>query len=126
MTPEIEAQLKAEIASLKELLVERDRRYEERFIASTQALRLQAAEYGRRLDALNGEAERLRQMQATYLPREIYETSQTEVIKKVDELRQGRNVTEGKSQGISAVWLVIVVLIGFAISIAALIQGAVK
>ena len=36
------------------------------------ALRLQAKEYERRLDGLNGEADRLKAMQATYVPADIY------------------------------------------------------
>ena len=39
------------------------------------ALDLNSKEISRRLDILNGEADRLRIMQATYVPREIYEAS---------------------------------------------------
>jgi hypothetical protein len=41
---------------------------------SDKALKIGAAEYERRLELLNGEAERLRKMQETYLPRELFET----------------------------------------------------
>jgi hypothetical protein len=38
-----------------------------------RALALQTDEFKRRLTELNGEAERLRKMQATYLPREVFD-----------------------------------------------------
>lgn len=40
-----------------------------------ESLRLQAKEYRRRLSELNGEAGRLRNMQTTYIPREVFENS---------------------------------------------------
>ena len=43
------------------------------------AVKLQAAEYHRRLDDLNHEAERLKSMQGTYLPRELYESRHREI-----------------------------------------------
>lgn len=50
------------------------------------ALKLQAKETERRLDNLNGEAERLRNIQATYLPREVYEANQKELNSKLESL----------------------------------------
>ena len=41
---------------------------------SSEALHLQAGEYNRRLEILNGEAERLHRMQLSYVSRETYET----------------------------------------------------
>ena len=49
-----------------------------------QSLRLQAREYKRRLQDLNGEAQRLRDMQATYIPREVYENSLQSVLEKTE------------------------------------------
>jgi len=57
---------------------------EERLEGAKEALSLQALEYQRRLDALNGEAERLRQMQSTYLPRESYEIAHRELVNKIE------------------------------------------
>jgi hypothetical protein len=55
---------------------------------------LEAKEIARRLDILNGEADRLRQMQATYLPRELYDTQCSEFRREIDELRLFRaNIT---------------------------------
>jgi hypothetical protein len=61
-------------------------RLEERLVSAHDALRLQALEYSRRLDALNGEAERLREMQETYLPRESYEYAHRELNAKIEAL----------------------------------------
>ena len=60
------AVLRAELKALRE-------QTDLRFAAGEKALQLQAAEYDRRLAALNGEAERLRQMQVSFVPREVYE-----------------------------------------------------
>lgn len=49
-----------------------------------EALRLQAKEYKRRLSDLNGEAERLRNIQATYIPREVFENSLKTVSDKTE------------------------------------------
>lgn len=48
------------------------------------SLKLQAKEYKRRLDDLNGEAGRLRAMQSTYIPREVYENSLKSVLDKTE------------------------------------------
>ena len=48
---------------------------EEKFLWAEKALTLQAEEYERRLNALNGEAGRLREMQSTYIPREVFDRS---------------------------------------------------
>ena len=58
-----------------------------KFEENEKALKIQAQEYERRLEALNGEAERLRQMQTTYLPRELYSIEHKELVKKIDNLQ---------------------------------------
>ena len=47
--------------------------------ASDMALNLNSSEIARRLEFLNGEAERLRQIQATYLPRELFEANNKDI-----------------------------------------------
>jgi len=49
-----------------------------------KALTLQAKEYERRLADLNHEAQRLRTMQETYVPREVYEVHIKEINQKID------------------------------------------
>lgn len=48
-------------------------RLEERILASDKALTVATNELHRRLEMLNGEAARLREMQASYIPRETYD-----------------------------------------------------
>jgi hypothetical protein len=48
-------------------------RLEERIRAAADALNVAQSELHRRLEMLNGEAARLREMQATYIPRETYD-----------------------------------------------------
>lgn len=63
--------------SLREFIEEKIAADRERnnilFTERMRALEIQAREYERRLDALNGEAGRIRDIQATYVPRETYE-----------------------------------------------------
>jgi hypothetical protein len=61
---------------------------EERLEGSKDALRLQAAEYERRLDMLNGEAERLRQMQTTYVEKSVYEIAHKYLTEKIDAIQK--------------------------------------
>jgi hypothetical protein len=61
---------------------------EERIAAGKEALILQAQEYQRRLDILNGEAERLKNMQETYLPRETYEANHKYLEEKMNTLQK--------------------------------------
>jgi len=51
-----------------------------------RALQLQAKEYERRLEALNGEAGRLREMQNTYIPREVFDRSMQQQNEKFDRV----------------------------------------
>jgi hypothetical protein len=83
LTPEALRILEQEIMHTRELLRTEQqaaaRLIDERFSANRIAHDLQAGEYARRLEILNGEAERLRSIQATYLPREVAEARFTEL-----------------------------------------------
>jgi|SRR5580692_2498289 hypothetical protein len=63
-----------------------------------QARKLQAKEYKRRLKILNGEAERLRGIQATYVPREVYGKDMQDLLDKIQILTDYKNGQQGKSQ----------------------------
>jgi hypothetical protein len=51
--------------------------------ATEKALRLQAKEYERRLEILNHEAIQLRDMQAKYVPREVFDSKHYELEQKI-------------------------------------------
>jgi len=74
-----------------------------RLDAQEKALMLQAAEYERRLKYLNGEAERLRQMQATYVPREVYDRVDEQRCEDIKALESYRDTQLGKQAALSAV-----------------------
>lgn len=79
---------------------------EERFRARDEALHLQAKEYERRLDALNGEAERLRQIQASYIPREVFDRTIQDMRANIEILVSAKLKAEGKGQWVQIVpWL---------------------
>ncbi len=63
-------------------------RLQEQLQGAKDALALQAREYERRLDILNNEADRLRDIQATYLPRELYEAGHRELTTKIESLQK--------------------------------------
>ena len=77
---------------------------EERLHATREATVLQAKEYERRLDALNGEAERLKHMQATYLPREVFDARQRELNLKIDVLTRLVYIGCGVVLAIQLIW----------------------
>jgi hypothetical protein len=76
-----------------------ERLIDERHLNNKEALDLNAKEMARRLDILNGEAGRLREMQATYVPREIYEAS----VVKIRLLEDGAAYQRGQGQVIAAI-----------------------
>ena len=76
-----------------------------------EALNLETSELRRRLDILNGEADRLREMQATYLPRESYQIEHDRLRKDVEELQGFRNNLIGQMAMISTFFSIIVFLI---------------
>ena len=59
---------------------------EHRFKALDKALKLQAKEYHRRLSELNGEASRLREMQSTYIPREVFDQTVKDLKERIEVL----------------------------------------
>lgn len=73
--------MKKEIEHLKELM-------NERFLSSDKALDLHSKEVERRLTLLNGEAGRLKEMQSTYLPREIHDANLKELGSKIEWLQK--------------------------------------
>lgn len=78
------------------------------------ALKLQATEYERRLSLLNGEAERLKSMQISYLPREIWEQSLKEQQKEIGILTAFKDNYTGRNSIISGI-------VAFAVSLIFLI-----
>ena len=61
-----------------------------------KARRLQATEYERRLRDLNGEASRLREMQASYLPRETWENAKKDYDEKLSALAAYKDNATGR------------------------------
>lgn len=84
--------METEIQHLKELMAEKEK-----------ALIIQAREYERRLEILNHEAERLRLMQTSYIPREVYESEMKEINAKVQMLIDKQNKQAGWVAAISII-----------------------
>lgn len=84
--------LEVRIEALERMLDERHAHYKE-------ALEISAKEMARRLETLNGEAGRLREMQATYVPREVYDQS----VLKIRVLEEGAAYQKGQGQIIAAI-----------------------
>jgi len=68
---------------------------------SEAALALQAKEYERRLSSLNHEAEQLKAMQATYMPREVADSSFNELRARMTSVE--RNMWKAIG-GLIAAW----------------------
>ncbi len=130
MTPDTEAQIKDEIAKLKELLCFKiealEKLTEERFESSRIALKIQAAEYERRLNMLNGEQERNRQVIESCIPRELYASEHQALVQKVDSLLESRSNTEGRTKGISATWALLGSVIFIILAVISIVISLVK
>lgn len=67
-----------------------------KFEATKNATLIFTNEVSRRLDMLNGEAGRLKEMQITYLPRDIYSIEHKELAKKVERHEDYISENRGK------------------------------
>lgn len=92
------------------LLDERQRHLREvmelKFSENAISTRLAAAEISRRLDLLNGEAGRLTSMQATYLPREVYEQNHKAIEENISQNRRATYIAIASAVG-SVVLLIV-------------------
>lgn len=77
--------LETRLAVLETIVAERDK-----------ARSLQAKEYERRLESLNHEAAKLASMQATYLPREVWEGVAEDIRKDLASLQSHRDQMVGR------------------------------
>jgi DNA repair exonuclease SbcCD ATPase subunit len=77
-----------------------------------KALKLQAREYKRRLMDLNGEAKRLRDIQAEYIPREVFDRTVQSLITRIEVLENYKTKQDGKSQLLQYIpWVIAIVAI---------------
>lgn len=67
------------------------------------ALKLQAREYERRLDILNGEAQRLKDMQETYVLKTEWDIKHDALCKIVDDLQSFKDNMSGRQSIITVV-----------------------
>jgi len=98
-----EGDIKVSIAVLEQRANDMLDRIELRFQSHERAMEVQTKELARRLDFLNGEADRLRQMQATYVPREVYEDRHADITKSVRNLEMFQSNLLGKITVVVAV-----------------------
>ena len=101
-----------EVRHLREVMDERDKRYEQRFQAQERALAERANELGERLELLN----ELRDDVAT-------KAEIAALDKLVSELKDRFNLREGKSSGVSSTWAVLIAVITLALGIAVYLGG---
>lgn len=115
ITDAIHRQWPDRVDALRELLSERithmQRLLDERQTGINMALDLNTKETQRRLDLLNGEAEHLRAMQATYVPREVYAQNHNELTRAVQELGRVAANQQGRGQVMAAVVSVVVSIV---------------
>ena len=89
-----------------------------RMEAAEKALQLQATEYGRRLDYLNGEADRLRAMQSTYVPREVWDAEHKRLLNSIDILNSFRDTSTGRNSVLTfIISMGVSLLVGLAVHI---------
>jgi len=91
-----------------------------KFKAYDDALSLQAREYTRRLEALNGEAQKLTTMQASYVGREVYDAKIKELDTLTNELKISKEVLAAKAGVPMVIISWVASVIGIVLSIIAL------
>lgn len=87
------------------------------------ALKLQAKEYERRLLTLNHEAEQLKEMRASSVTRELFDSNQKELMRRISELELSKSNLEGKASQKSVMIAWIISGIGLLIAIVSFIKG---
>jgi hypothetical protein len=87
------------------VLTERIRRME-------QARKIQAKEYKRRLNDLNGEAKRIRDIQTEYVPREVFDRMINAMNDKIQIITDYKNADEGKNQLTKYIPWIITIIFG--------------
>lgn len=97
-------ELQVDVAILEERLKQQKE-------ASEKALILQANAYEKHLAALNHEADQLKSMQSTYIPREVYERDNMEVQGKLDKLTKWQDVMSGRIIGFGLAWTILIAII---------------
>jgi hypothetical protein len=101
-------------------------RLEERIVAADRALSVATQELHRRLEMLNGEASRLREMQASYIPRETYDrgvdaiekatrSMESELDRRLKVLETGAANMQGRTWVGGAIVLIIASVIAVAV-----------
>lgn len=89
--------------------------YETNAAAQKEALKLQAAEYERRLFDLNGEAKRIAKVQAEHVSRELFDHVTEGLKERVIALEHYRVGIEGRIWGISVAVGVFVTVLNLAL-----------
>jgi hypothetical protein len=94
------------VQHLREVLNQRidflEKLMNERQELNKEALELNSKEISRRLEILNGEAGHLKQIQATYVPREIYDSSINTINSAIHAIQTTMASQQGKSQALAA------------------------
>lgn len=91
---------------------------EERFKGQQDALKLQALEYERRLDALNGEAGRIAKSQALHVSREMFDTKVGDLERRSGEHEKHSAHLEGRLWGIGISIGVAITVVNLVINVA--------
>jgi hypothetical protein len=126
------AEMRANLKSLREIVDERDRRYEDRFKAtddrtglaltsSKEAVGKAELATEKRFDSVNEFRGQLKDQAATLLPRAEADAKFNSMTKEIEELKKVINTSQGKSSGFMASWGVLVA----AIMIGATIVGGI-
>ncbi len=72
---------------------------------------LYVVEIARRLEMLNGEADKLNKMQTSYLPREVYEQNHKYVTNDIESIIEWKNKSQGRNSAIAAFISLVISLI---------------
>lgn len=87
---------------------------EEMIFSRDRELQLQAKEYERRLNVLNGEGERIKEILKESIPREVFDRTVSALITRIEAIEIYKTKQEGKSQLLQYIpWIIAAIAIAF-------------
>lgn len=105
-----------ELLEVKREIAVLEAKFTERLKAMDMALQIQAKEYERRLEHLNGEQARIKEERAEQLPRENFELYRKEQEVWRETVNQFTSEERGKEKGLSVGWAVLLAVLTLGMS----------
>ena len=95
------------INSLRDIVDERDRRYEQRFQSQEKAVQVALVTQEKYDERQNSLSDRVTAQQQYFITKQEFEDRHTELVNQIENLREAKSKIEGASSGIKQSWGVV-------------------